>query len=355
MPAFPAALRVRAALGLHPVTAPVMVYIPIGFLLGPRATGVLSHRALGHLDVVISLALATLGVLIGIAAGREGRASARLFAASSVEAAVTVAAVAGAVFVLLAQWSLPPILAPALVALLLGVCGSASAAPADAPRVAATVADLDDVLPIVVGTAVLASATLARNPVAPVAITALTGAAAGATGWLLFDRAEGAERNVFVLGALALIAGGAAYFGTSPLLAGLVAGWIWAVAPGGADRIVQEDLRKLEHPLVLLVLLIAGAVAGPSLAAVWLLAPYVIFRLSGKLAGGWAASRIAPGTAPPDLGAYLISPGVIGVAFALNVEQVIPGSNGAFVFTIAIGAIVSEIVAVFVTPTAARA
>jgi len=63
-------LRTHAALGLRPVTAPVMVFVPIGVVLGPQLLDVLSAEVLGHLDVVVSIALATLGVFIGIAAGR---------------------------------------------------------------------------------------------------------------------------------------------------------------------------------------------------------------------------------------------------------------------------------------------
>ncbi|HSC28121.1 MAG TPA: hypothetical protein VLD67_12650, partial [Vicinamibacterales bacterium] len=70
-----APLRSKAALGLRPFTAPVMVFIPLGILLGPRVLGVLSEAALAHLDTVVSIVLATLGVFIGMAAGREGRGS----------------------------------------------------------------------------------------------------------------------------------------------------------------------------------------------------------------------------------------------------------------------------------------
>jgi hypothetical protein len=351
MSVFPAALRVRAALGLRPLAAPVMLFIPIGFLIGPRGAGLLSEAALAQLDVVVSIALATLGVFIGIAAGTEGRVVRRLAAASTVEAFATVGAVAGALYVLLRAWQIPLEPSALAIALVLGICASASAAPADAPRVASSVADLDDVGPIVAGAVVLAwMVPGGATPLVSALSTAGVGIVAGAAGWLLFDRVEGAERNVLVLGTLSLIGGCAAYMGTSPLFAGLAAGWFWAVAPGRADRVVADDLHRVQHPLVVLVLIIAGAALTPSLAGVWILAPYVLFRLAGKLLGGWAASRIAPGIAPSDLGAYLISPGVIGIAFALNVEQVSPGSGGAVAFAASCGAIVSELVALTVAP-----
>ena len=67
-----------------------------------------------------------------------------------------------------------------------------------------------------------------------------------------------------MLGALALAGGAAAYLRVSPLAVGLVAGVFWTVAPGRADRIVQDDLRKVQHPLVVLLLVTAGALWVPS-------------------------------------------------------------------------------------------
>ena len=107
-------LRRRAALGLRPVTAPVIVFIPLGFALGPGGVGVLSHDALGYLDVVVSIALATLGVFMGLAAGAETRHVRRLFAASTAEALVTVGIVSGAMLFLLRAWDVPLVLSARL-------------------------------------------------------------------------------------------------------------------------------------------------------------------------------------------------------------------------------------------------
>jgi hypothetical protein len=153
-----------------------------------------------------------------------------------------------------------------------------------------------------------------------------------------------------VLGTLALLGGSAAYLETSPLLAGLAAGLLWARAPGQTEHVVAAHLRKVQHPMVVLLLVTAGASLQPTLAGVWLFAPYVLFRTAGKLAGGWVASRIAYEVAPSDLGAYLIPPGVIGIAFALNILQVAPGGAVPIVFAVSIGALVSELLALVVTP-----
>ena len=353
-------LRTRAAFGLRPVTAPVMVFLPIGFVLGPSGANVLSLAALTQLDVVISIVLATLGVFIGIAAGTQRGFVRRLLTASTVEASITILAVGGATYALLNAWEMPSAIPYVLVALVLGLCASASAAPSvgetddRARRVAAQVADLDDVLPIVLGGAALAMIG-AGGPSAVVAVALSLGLGLGiaVSGWLLFERAEGAERDVFVLGTLALLGGSAAYLETSPLLAGLAAGWLWARTPGQTERVVAAHLRKVQHPLVVLLLIAAGASLQPSVAGVWLFAPYLVFRTAGKLAGGWMASRLASEVAPADLGAYLIPPGVIGIAFALNVLQVSPAAAAPIVFAVSAGAIVSELLAVIVTPAPA--
>ena len=353
------ALRTRAALGLRPATTPVMVFVPLGVLLGPWGVGALTPRVLDHLDIVISIALATLGVFVGIAIGTlRGRVQ-HLVIAAATEGLLTFATVSLVVWGLILKWHLPLPMGAGLTAAALGIAAAASAATfvseSGVPehQIASRVADLDDVLPILVGAVVLtAAAQDGRDILSDFLLTIVIGSAAGVSGWLLFERAEGAERGVFVLGTLALLGGGAAYLGTSPLVAGLAAGYVWAKTPGHTDRIAASDLRKFEHPLVVLLLIIAGAGLEPSVIGIWLLAPYILLRTIGKLLGGWMASRVAPALAPADLGAYLIPPGVLGIAFALNLAQVSPAAAVPLVFAVAIGAVISELMALVVTPAA---
>jgi hypothetical protein len=354
--------RTRAALGLRPVTAPVVLYIPMGFVLGPAVAGIISGRVLGHLDAVISIALATLGLFIGIAAAAEGGGRKRLLLASTAEAAITMFAVAGTIFILLGVWAIPLLVGPGAVSLALAASAAVSAAPSvevgdeQARRVASRVADLDDVLPILVGAVIVAALGMGGIPTVLNVLAAIgIGLAVAAGGWLLFEQSEGAERGVFVLGTIVLLGGCAAYLEASPLLAGMAAGWFWALTSGQTDRVVARELRKVQHPLVILLLIATGASLVPSTAGVWLFAPYVVFRVAGKLVGGWAASRIAPAVAPSDLGAYLIAPGVIGIALALNLQQVAPVASDVIVFAVATGAIASELLAVLVVPREERA
>jgi hypothetical protein len=350
-------LRTRSALGLTPSPTPAIIFLPIGALLGPRALGLLSVQTLASLDVVVTVGLTVLGMLVGIALGREMRTAPRLFAAASLESLVTIGAVAAATVYFVQQTGLP-VGAPLLsFALALGLCASASSATSADPdsepaaAIGTRVADLDDVLPIALAScALLPSVSGAETWVLVLAPPAI-GLAAGAIGWLLFDRAgSGGERAVFVLGTLGLAGGAAAHLRVSPLEAGLIAGLCWTLFPGRADRIAQVDLGKVQHPLVVLLLLTAGALWRPSAIALWLLAPYLLFRLAGKVGGAWASASLAD-VGPADLAAYLMPPGVLAIAFALNFHQLLPVAAGdTLLSTVAAGTAAFELFALAVLP-----
>lgn len=352
-------LRTRSALGLAPSLTPAVIFLPFGAVLGSGGLDLLTPRVLGRMDVAVTIALAVLGVLVGTALGRQVRSAYRLLIAASLESAITIVVVTGATVYFVGETGVTlgaPIVAFALA---LGLCASASSATSADPdsepvaAVATRVADLDDVLPIVVATvafAVLPSVSERQGwlfALAPIAI----GLAVGAIGWLVFERAESAaERVVFVLGALALAGGAAVYIRVSPLAVGLVAGLFWTVAPGRADRIVQDDLQRVQHPLVVMLLVTAGALWTPSAASLWLLAPYLLFRLAGKVLGAWATAGFLEVRAG-DLAAFLMSPGVLAVAFALNFRQMLPPEAGeTLVSTVAIGTAAFELFALAVVP-----
>ena len=351
-------LRTRSALGLAPSLTPAVIFLSFGVLLGPSALGLITPRALNRLDVAVTIALAVLGVLVGIALGREIRSALRLFVAASLESLITIAAVAGATMYFTQATALPVGAPIAAFALALGLCASASSATSADPdsepvaAVATRVADLDDVLPIVLAVAAFPLFPSSMHSpwvlaLAPVGI----GLAVGAIGWLLFERAEsGAERVVFVIGALALAGGAAEYLRVSPLAVGLVAGLFWTIAPGRADKIVQEDLRKVQHPVVVLLLVTAGALTVFSEASIWLLAPYLLFRVAGKVSGAWFSAKLVEVSAA-DLAAYLMSPGVLAIAFALNFRQTLPSAAGdTLLATVAIGTAAFELFALAVVP-----
>jgi hypothetical protein len=339
--------RRRLALGVAPAIVPAFVWMLLGLALGPHGLGVLSGDVLAHLDAVVSVALATLGVFVGLALAPRARGAARLLAAAAIESGVTAAMVGGAAAILFHAWRLP--LAGSTLAAALALAAAAagsSAGAADEGRTddhAVRVADLDDVVPIVLAAAVCGWAgSPPLPPIGAVLGAAALGGVLGLVGWLLFERTPGdAERGVFVLGVLALVGGAAAYAGVSPLVAGMAAGLVWRRMPGRADEIVAADLRRFHHPLIALLLAVAGAQMWLTPLALFLLAAFVVFRLAGKVIGGIAAARLAP--VPGDvLGAYLVSPGAIGVAIALNVQQLAPADGAAIVAAVAAGTLLFE-------------
>ena len=183
--------------------------------------------------------------------------------------------------------------------------------------------------------------------------TIVLGIAVGTAGWLLFERAHSqAERNVFIAGTVALIGGTSSFLSLSPLLAGLMAGLLWVWLPGQADRVVRSDLQRVQHPLIVVLLLVAGASCEFSREAVWLAGPLVLFRLTGKLMGGWLAMRVQGLVTASELGLHLIAPGLLGIAVALHLLQAVRTPGMTAVLTAVVAAtLASEALALVLRPT----
>ena len=343
----------RGALGLAATPAPPLAFILVGILLGPQIIGVLSRDVLLNLDVVISVALAALGIFVGFGLGAVTASGLpRLLLAAWVEAALTVLVVGGVMYALLSRWGLPVPADTLLFALVLGVCACASAATrlvngSDVEARIARIVDLDDLPLVALGTIMVALAGSGG-----VANTLLVGAAAtvlvAAGGALLFARANGeAERGVYVAGVVVLLGGLGAYTGVSPLLTGTLAALIWARGSTSADRIIAADLRALQHPLVALLLIVAGASIQWTAALLWITGPLVLLRLMGKLVGGAAAARLARVPAG-QLAGVLVTPGVLGVALALNVQQVLNAPDALLISAVTVAVGVSELLSLAV-------
>ena len=360
-------LRTRAALGLTPVVAPAVLFVPIGAVLGPSFTNVLSPAALGYLDAVVAVALAVLGVFAGLALDLRGQQDRRLFTAASVEAIVTLLFVGGAFLVLLVVVENAAGAVAGLVALTLGLCASVSSAgsadqASPTHAIAAGIADLDDVLPIVVsGVLVVMLGSASPLPiwsaVAWVFRTIVLGIAVGTAGWLLFERAHSrAERNVFIAGIVALIGGTSSFLGLSPLLAGLMAGLLWVWLPGHADRVVRSDLQRVQHPLIVVLLLVAGASCEFSREAVWLSGParplQADRQADGRLAGD---ARAGPRHRQRTRACTSIAPGLLGIAVALHLLQVVRTPGMTAVLTAVVAAtLASEALALLLRPPRSR-
>jgi hypothetical protein len=331
-----------------------LLFITGGILLGPEVLNLLSPAVIGRLDIVVSVALAILGVFLGLGTTSIPKHAVRLaLAGAAVGAAVTIAVVAAGMSLLLVSWNRQLPMDPVAFAAIIAVCASASAAvhlvASPAIQRAAYLADADDVPLVVIGA--LAVSVLAGGAPSPLitrlALTVGASAAVGVAGWLLFDRASGlAERGVFVTGAVLLLAGIGAYLGTSPLLTGAIAALVWVRAPGAADRITAADLRVLQHPLVSMLLLIAGALIEWNRAVLWAAVAVVLLRLIGKLAASFAVApmlRLPPGL----IATVLLPPGVLGIALALNIRQVQGHDAAGIVAIVTAAAAASELLAAF--------
>jgi hypothetical protein len=158
--------RVRVALGLQPITAPAIFFVPLGFVLGPRVLNVLPTTALTHLDIAVTLGLATIGVFVALAFEMRSASERRMFAAATLESVMTTAVVGGATLFLMGQWGLPLDAATWVVAAVLGIAASVSSAgwsEEDQQNPAPRIADLDDAWALMAASlavAVVSGATL---------------------------------------------------------------------------------------------------------------------------------------------------------------------------------------------------
>jgi hypothetical protein len=136
----------------------------------------------------------------------------------------------------------------------------------------------------------------------------------------------------------------------SALFTGLAAGVFWRYAGHHPRQTIARDVLFVQHPLVVLVLLVAGASAELSWTAALTGAAYVVLRTLGKWVGAAAASRTAPEVVPGDVGMLLLAPGVFGVAFALNVVNSV-GESAAFLLSaVVVGTMGSDIMAQLFAP-----
>jgi hypothetical protein len=353
--------RMRLALGLSPTPRPGLVLIPLGMALGPHGLGVLSNSVLTTLDPAVAVALAALGTFVGLGLNPRWPRTAVLLTAATVEGGVTLAMVGAGI---LAIHALSPTMdgTPWLLAIMLGICAAPSSTADAARRThlkrARRIGDLDDVLPIIAG---LLALTAIRQA-SPQAIALLSGQALllaltiAVAGWLLVSRTSSVtEERVFAIGALLLLGGSAAYLSLSAVFAGFIAGLFWQASGTDTRDRIARDLGYLQHPLIALLLIVAGARVRPSLDVAGLALAYLVCRTAGKLIGGWIASVITRGEAHRDLGLSLMSPGIVGIAFALNVVQARgDADNTTALFAIVIaGSLASDLISL-VTPPGER-
>lgn len=333
---------------------PALLLLVSGAALGPHGLVLLTPQALAFLDPASPIALAALGVIAGLSV-RTGRADRRIVAASGAQAMVTAIVVAtGVLLVGPAVTAVNPFPPWWMVAVALGLSAATSSSlPPDPTRSLHDVAvrlDVQDyLLPVVFGGVLLA---FLREPSPAAAFLVATQATLisvviAIAGWLLLSQASTpAEQRVCIFASLLLLGGAADYLSMSALLGGLVAGACWQFAGGAVREYIRRDVAYVQHSLLVLILLLAGARADFSPVALTLSIAYVVVRTSGKLLGGWLATH-SSAAIPRSNNVQLISPGVFGVAFALNVVRAGGPEFTPMLTVVVVGTIASSLIAAF--------
>jgi hypothetical protein len=360
-PARRSSLRRRLA-GWSASSVPVASLLLVGMAMGPRGISLLSPGVLSLLDPAMPVALAVLGALVGLSVDVGAVGGRRAVAAGFVESGLTTAIVAAGITVL------APIVWPSTAAPLwmlasgLGLCAATSLAvpsgnPTEPRASDRRVVELGVLAPVVFGGLLLGVAVLGTT----VAAVTLVGQAAliavllAGSAWLLLARAStDTEQRVFAIAAMLLVGGAADYLSLSALLNGLMAGAFWRLAGGPAEASLRRDARYVQHSLLVLVLVVAGARTDFTLTAVAVAAMYVFLRTAGKLLGGWAAAPVAGMVGKRGLGAHLLSPGVFGVALALNLFRSGVPDAPTFLSIVVLGTVGAELVAEIGRPFEAK-
>ena len=333
-----------------------MLLLIVGTALGPLGLNILSTATLSILDPAMPVALVALGILVGLGIGAHRSGSKRVVVAAVVETALTVAAVSAAVLFIGPAWGLSTALPFWMVALVLGICAAPSAAaslhtPLDSRSAARRVGDMDGLLSIALGGVALAllreQSTAAALPVLAqacgVALVIVLGA------WLLIRTSSSeTEQRVFTAALLLLLGGAADYLSLSALLSGLIAGVFLQVVGGTVRDSVRRDVLHFERPLLVLVLVVSGARLELQTPWLGLGVIYLLVRTAAKLAGGWAAGAVVVPRTAGNLGISLLAPGILGIAFALNVVRAGGASAEPMLAVAAVGAIGSDVISSFI-------
>jgi hypothetical protein len=339
-------------------------YVIIGFLLGPRVTGLLGAGQVQDLTPIVSLAVGWLGMLLGTYFRLPALAlsSGDHLRIAFAEAFTTFGGALGALLALfhyVAGYPWPEAAVQAVTLAAVATLSSPAAVDVVTRRpggrsplfpVLQLTARIDALVAVTAFGLVLAVfhqgqvAVSVRPPTATewAVINLAIGIASGVLFHLFLgprghlDGAAGGSRLFVALAGAIVVASGASYYlNLSPLFTNLVLGFILANS-GNAHRDVTRLLLATERPVYLALLIFAGAAWSPGSRELLFIAPlFVLIRLGARFTGGWFAGRhvAPPELRNPRLGRALLAQGGIGVALAVNYTQVRPDLNPDLVLT----------------------
>jgi hypothetical protein len=345
--------HVRYGIGWSSDAPPVILLLLVGVVLGPHALAVLTVPVLQAIDPALPVALAALGAHVALNIPMSSSVGdRRLWMAAALEATVTAVVVAGAVLTIVAGAGETLSFQSWFIALSIAFCAaSSSALPSDRSSEVQTPAvrarNMDVLLPIIGAGFVLAwvregtpldAAWLAIQGVLVTIVIAFAS-------WLLLAKVSSeTEQRILSAAALLLVGGLADYLALSPILSGLVAGTFWRLAGGPARESLRRDISYVLHPLLVLMLVVAGARTQIDVPTLGLIAVYPVMRAAGKLAGGWLARRTTEPAIDQRFGTTLLYPGVFGIAFAVStIRSAGPQSEGLLA-AVVIGTVVTQLV-----------
>jgi stage V sporulation protein SpoVS len=308
-----------------------------GAALGPAGLAILTPRILAFLDPAAPVALAVFGILAAMRM-QTGRVGREAVGAAALQATITGVAVAGG-FLLVQPpvWNLDAAAPWTVTAIALGIA-------------AATSLDAEDCLvPIAAGGLLLA---FTRDPATADALlltlqVAAIAAVIGASGWLILSRASTTDEQRVSTFASALLLGGAAdYLSMSALLCGVTAGGCWRQAGAAVRETIVRDLSPVTDSLLAFTLVLAGAHASYSQAALVIGVAYAVLRFAGMLTGDRIARAVCPDV--PRAGSRLLAaPGAFGVAFALNLVRAFGDPFAPVLGVVVIGTLIAAAIAAF--------
>jgi len=358
IPHAPAAWHVRFGLSWSTGAVPVVLILLLGVVLGPEGLAVLTPGVLAVIDPVIPVAVAALGILAGLEFTRPAAPDRwSLLKKASLESLLTGVLVATGIWLIMPASPDFDESSVWIIAVIAGVCASMSATLPDVdpdrlrpPPI--RMRDLDAMFPTVIGALVIAfphalsPVSFAGFVIQAVILTLVISAAA----WLLLgDSSPSTEQRVFSIAALLLIAGIADYLSLSALAIGLLAGLFWGSIGGVVRDCIERDVGYIRHPLVVLMLLAAGARMTITVWILILAAAYLLLRVAGKLLGGWLARRVPGVPIPESVGPTLLPPGVFGIAFALDAASMDPSATSILAAAV-LGSIGSQLLAALWRP-----
>lgn len=155
------------------------------------------------------------------------------------------------------------------------------------------------------------------------------------------------EINVATLGAIALAAGVAATLRLSPLVVAFITGALLANFPGDFKADMKRAIDRLERPIYLLFLMLAGARWQVEVWEGWVLMALFVFA---RIVGRWLGVRLSIRHHPDVLTSserrlVAVSPmGALAVAIVVSAQDLYAGGSVPWIVTAVLaGAIVNEV------------